>query len=364
VRLGVTTALLRAVIEVFRARRVPLASAVGEVTDRVSAVCGQIELATAPQDGTQLGAPMALRPVEVLERDDTFTWLAISVPGALYDHVAAVRGGPDKALRLIEAELRAAFSRLDASCRNGSLAGFAAAQHALLTQGSGLHVAEPFSPTPPEPPVPWALGDLPPEVLPVSLETAQATATRCYEWEQAEYATHLLERLARLGGSTSRSYKAAFHGAQQRLLAATHDFNAAAEAARHEFAARRGWKYLGRSQCSVEGLKEGRVDAAVIPAKTWKQAKEHAARRTLIVDHDESYVDPGDYNLPRAIVSHTYSTRAQVEAFAEEQGLGLEVLTYSWYFPVGCTAVVFTRAASQPITDDDRPAASGSGEPQ
>ena len=63
------------------------------------------------------------------------------------------------------------------------------------------------------------------------------------------------------------------------------------------------------------------------------------------IDHPEFYRLPRRPWRPAAILSHTYAPRAQIVTFAAENGLAVEFLDASWYYPGATTAVVFTARA-------------------
>jgi hypothetical protein len=200
------------------------------------------------------------------------------------------------------------------------------------------------------PPQAWELGAVDPATLPVSLETAVTVARAAYAWELATNQYEILDKVQ----SSAKKHKDAVHTAQQRCLALLGELEAAAEGARVEFAGRRGWKYVGRNQFGVEALRAGRCNLGVVEAN-------HAP----VIEHSECYMPAEDSSVPAAILSHTYVTRVgtprtkfvdeggtrrrvevapvSIESFARKHGLTAEVLTFSWRFPTGVTAVVFTR---------------------
>jgi hypothetical protein len=46
---------------------------------------------------------------------------------------------------------------------------------------------------------------------------------------------------------------------------------------------------------------------------------------------------------PVAVVSHSYATQKQIEQYVAANHLNAEFLWWSWYYPGGCTAVLFTK---------------------
>ena len=62
------------------------------------------------------------------------------------------------------------------------------------------------------------------------------------------------------------------------------------------------------------------------------------------IDHPEFYRLPTRPWRPAAILSHSYAPPAQLLSFAVENGLAVEFLDASWYYPGATTAVVFTAA--------------------
>ena len=58
------------------------------------------------------------------------------------------------------------------------------------------------------------------------------------------------------------------------------------------------------------------------------------------VDHTEAIICD---RQPVALVSHSYASREEIEQYATANHLNAEFLWWSWYYPGGCTAVLFTK---------------------
>jgi hypothetical protein len=71
------------------------------------------------------------------------------------------------------------------------------------------------------------------------------------------------------------------------------------------------------------------------PLRTWSRG---CLGRVL--DHEEFLRNP------IGVITHTYESLQNVRQFAEENDLNAEVLDWSWYFPGGTTAVLFTARAA------------------
>jgi hypothetical protein len=82
-------------------------------------------------------------------------------------------------------------------------------------------------------------------------------------------------------------------------------------------------------------------------ARTWRISKRWLAQVPLkypVVDHAEFFLtNDGE---PAALLTHSYAPWAAIRRFASEHGLSVERLDWSWHYPGGCIAAVFT----EPLT--------------
>jgi len=106
---------------------------------------------------------------------------------------------------------------------------------------------------------------------------------------------------------------------------------------RDKFARARGWRVSSRNiytaQLLAGTLSRGgyRDDCAI----------EH--RESFVGWRDDSPRTPQACRYPKAILSHTHDTWESCVHSAEKCGLSVERLPYSWYWPGGCIAALFTR---------------------
>jgi hypothetical protein len=100
----------------------------------------------------------------------------------------------------------------------------------------------------------------------------------------------------------------------------------AKKAALKEFAAERGWNISSR-WINPEYLRTGRGRRP--------QVNHHAG----VIDHAQFFIAN---RRPAAILTHSYKSWESLVAFATTQGLNIERLPYSWYYPGGCTAALLT----------------------
>jgi len=100
-------------------------------------------------------------------------------------------------------------------------------------------------------------------------------------------------------------------------------------AQRSAFASSRGWKVA--DSFTVAQLKAGRLTGP-----SWDGVG--ISGREL--DHPE-YFTIG--RKPVAILSHSYAPLENSAKFARDEGLHIEQLPYSWYYPLNAIAVLFTR---------------------
>jgi hypothetical protein len=101
----------------------------------------------------------------------------------------------------------------------------------------------------------------------------------------------------------------------------------AAERAR--LATERGW-IVSRRSFTLQELKDGRFARLTRLSECERP----------IIDHPDCFVLD---RKPAAIVSHMYAPWEQCSEFAQLHGLDAERLYFSWHYPNGTLAVIFTR---------------------
>jgi hypothetical protein len=117
---------------------------------------------------------------------------------------------------------------------------------------------------------------------------------------------------------------------------ASRKLEAAREAARDAFAAKRGWRWTKSwtKWFSLDQLREGRARRSASD----RLPDEHSA-----LDHPE-YLWAGD--TPIGIVSHSYATWQRCAEFADSEGLNIELLSGSWYRPPAPSPCCTRRASN------------------
>jgi hypothetical protein len=111
------------------------------------------------------------------------------------------------------------------------------------------------------------------------------------------------------------------------------------------FAAERGW-HRARRVFTFAQLSAGR------PARAFpNDYAERTAGASSVLDHPDFFRQQTAPCRPVALVTHLYGHRYDAcFAFADQHGLSFTPLPWSWYYPGGCIAGVFTRDPSNSPT--------------
>jgi hypothetical protein len=117
---------------------------------------------------------------------------------------------------------------------------------------------------------------------------------------------------------------------KRELDATIGELNALQEAALQEFAKPRGYKFAPWGSTTYHRATK-RLPKNGLPP--WRDGE--------VIDHAQIAV-AGRGSRPVALISHSYSTREQIERYAKERGLHAEVLPWSWWNPDNYIAVLFT----------------------
>jgi len=107
---------------------------------------------------------------------------------------------------------------------------------------------------------------------------------------------------------------------------------------RSRLATERGW-HVSRRTFTAKELIDGRIAIR----------HRHGESAGPVIDHPDCFVLD---HKPAAIVSHTYAPWEKCVEFAQELGLDAERLEFSWYYPGGTIAVLFTRRVVEAITGE------------
>lgn len=141
-------------------------------------------------------------------------------------------------------------------------------------------------------------------------------------WQKASLAYHEAE-------------KAKMPGRYSLLIArrkAEVDLDALQKMCLAEFARSRGWKVKKNNGITLQRLLAGRMLGDSLDRSGCHPE----------IDHRECFMFD---RRPKAILSHTYASWDRCLGFALEHGLYAEQLPFSWYYPGGTIAVLFTRQA-------------------
>ena len=82
---------------------------------------------------------------------------------------------------------------------------------------------------------------------------------------------------------------------------------------------------------------------AFAAARGWRLSERKRMSAYPVIDHAEVYNKNG---RTVAVVTHSYAPRKDILAYAARHGLKTEFLSWSWYYPGKCTAVVLTCGGS------------------
>lgn len=158
----------------------------------------------------------------------------------------------------------------------------------------------------------------------MNAETRQHVETAFQEWSHASRVLWDARNAYRTEPRTANLNRRLELRAAQRVAEENHDaantaLLAIQDIARKEFAAARGW---------VFGARKERL-----------RIVNHAGG---ILDHEETLT----VACRPAVLTHTYESLKNVRQFAEANSLNAEVLPWSWYYPNGTLAVLFTSRAA------------------
>jgi hypothetical protein len=158
-----------------------------------------------------------------------------------------------------------------------------------------------------------------------------------------------LETLAELHAQWQRSardYSSIDRSAKRVARLADHTFHEARAEAIAEFAASRGWKQ-GKRQFTLPMLASGRPGRSTTDDYCW--SPDLNLKTTLAWDHPNFFRETHRPYRPAGVVVHVYARAPDQCQYANElaaiYGLNFEALPWSWYYPGGCLAGVYTRKA-------------------
>jgi hypothetical protein len=143
-----------------------------------------------------------------------------------------------------------------------------------------------------------------------------------------------LTRLHTEWQNSARDYSSTDLAKRRRARLAERAFLEARHEAITEFAAQRGWRVYKGGQ--------GWIYTNQLIAGRMVHRYRDVEFRHHVIDHRECFMCR---RYPVAILTHTYGPYEHCEEFAQEYGLNLERLPWSWYYPGATIAALFTRKA-------------------
>jgi hypothetical protein len=161
-----------------------------------------------------------------------------------------------------------------------------------------------------------------------------------------------MSALARLHAewqSSARDRSSGDFAKRQHARLAERDFVDARRQAIIEFAAQRGWK-PARHPFTLPQLAAGRPGRGALNEYSWSPGSVMEGGSNLAWDHPDFFRDASRPYRPAGVVVHLYSlhpdpSHAHADQLAAIYGLRFEALASSWYYPGGCLAGLYTRAA-------------------